>query len=473
VSPQTRREKGEAAAMIITEEGLPFIADYISEVNEGVKKLNKVGLSRLQCVWLRFVLLGMLLTNSLCWSRFARFGLGEYSAPALGWLFRRAKIMWEVLLSSSVSHIINKYGIRSGKLVVDDTDNERSKSTTKIAKVHKIKDKRTGGYCNGQNIVFLVLVSKELTIPVGFKFFEPDPELRKWRIQCKKLRSEGVAKEDLPMAPTRNPQNPKKTELALSLIEDFATHHPEIKIEAITADALYGTKEFMDRAQLLISRPQVISQIAKTQLINVGGKYIQAHKFFEDRTNVKAEVMLRGSATKIEYCSGMYKVKAQGKKCWVIALRYEGETEYRYLIATDMTWNDIDVIKAYSIRWLVEVFIQDWKSYEGWAQLAKQRGIDGSNHGVILSLLCDHMLYFHEANLALFKEKKPAVTVGSLRDKIMIESLMSFVEGIVKSDNPKKLLSEFTDKAAALFELRESKKHLRHHYEEAPWLENT
>ena len=129
--------------------------------------------------------------------------------------------------------------------------------------------------------------------------------------------------------------------------------------------------------------------------------------------------------------------------------------------------------KLFRARSLVEVFIQDWKSYEGWAQLAKQRGIDGSNHGVILSLLCDHMLYFHEANLVSFKEKKPAVTVGSLRDKIMIESLMSFIESIVKSDDPKKLLSEFTDKAAALFEVRESTKHLRHHYEETPWLENT
>ncbi len=47
--------------------------------------------------------------------------------------------------------------------------------------------------------------------------------------------------------------------------------------------------------------------------------------------------------------------------------------------------NSADIIKAYVLRWLEEVFIQDWKSYEGWNQLAKQRGIEGSDRGVILS----------------------------------------------------------------------------------------
>lgn len=451
--------------MIITEEGLPFISNYIAALNECIKNQNKSGLTRIQCVWLRFVLLGMLLTNSLCWKRFEKFGLGSYKAPALGWLFRQAKVAWETLLLASVCHILSKYGIRRGRFVVDDTDNERSKSTSKIAKVHKIKDKRTGGFFNGQNIVFLLLVSKELTIPVSFRFFEPDPALREWKLEYKKMKKAGVAKEDLPKKPERNPQYPKKTQLALSMIEEFIKRHPEVKIDSVVADAIYGNKEFMDQAKELIHWPQVISQIAKDQLINVGGIYVQAAKFFENCLGTKTEIMLRGEAKKIEYCSGKYKVKAHGNKCWVIALKYDGETEYRYLIATDMTWNDIDVIKAYAIRWLVEVFIQDWKSYEGWAQLAKQQGVDGSNHGVILSLLCDHMLYFHDANLVSFKTNKPAVTVGSLRDKILIESLMAFVENIVRSDDPKKLLSEFTEKAAELFELRESSKHLRENYE--------
>lgn len=126
-----------------------------------------------------------------------------------------------------------------------------------------------------------------------------------------------------------------------------------------------------------------------------------------------------------------------------------------------MTWRDIDIIKAYATRWLVEVFIQDWKSYEGWCQLAKQQGIEGSDRGLILSLLCDHMLYFHNGQLVSFKNKEQAVTVGSLREKIIMESLMGFIEHIVKADNPQELLTELTDQVSKLFQLRSSIKHLR------------
>ena len=142
-------------------------------------------------------------------------------------------------------------------------------------------------------------------------------------------------------------------------------------------------------------------------------------------------------------------------------MKYEGEKEYRYLIASDMTWRNVDVIKAYAARWLVEVFIQDWKSYEGWHSLAKQRGIKGSDRGLILSLLCDHMLYFHNSQLISFKNKEQAITVGSIREKVLMESFMAFVEKIVKADNPKLLLEQLTDKISELFLGRPSLKHLR------------
>ena len=94
------------------------------------------------------------------------------------WMFKKASIAWDLLLQASIIHIFERYNIKTGTLVIDDTDRERSKNVTQIGKAHKIKDKKTGGYFLGQNIVFLVLVSDEITIPVGFKFYEPDPELR-------------------------------------------------------------------------------------------------------------------------------------------------------------------------------------------------------------------------------------------------------------------------------------------------------
>jgi len=67
----------------------------------------------------------------------------------------------------SVRVILNRYGIKEGSLIEDDTDKRRSKSTTKIGHVHKLKDKATGGFLVGQCIVFLVLVTKKITFPVG------------------------------------------------------------------------------------------------------------------------------------------------------------------------------------------------------------------------------------------------------------------------------------------------------------------
>ena len=58
-------------------------------------------------------------------------------------------------------------------------------------------------------------------------------------------------------------------------------------------------------------------------------------------------------------------VCAHHTKRFVIALKYEGEEEYRYLVARDLTWRTLDIVQAHTLRWLVEVFIQDWKAHEG------------------------------------------------------------------------------------------------------------
>ena len=132
-------------------------------------------------------------------------------------------------------------------------------------------------------------------------------------------------------------------------------------------------------------------------------------------------------------------MKKLDSQVYVIALKHDDESEYRYLIANDTTWRNIDVIKAYALRWLVEVFIQDWKSYEGWDKMAMQRGLDGSEQGLIISLLSDHALHFYNDQLILHKNKEPAATVGSLREKVMMESLTAFIEKIVISSDPKAL----------------------------------
>jgi len=170
-------------------EPLPFVSQFIEELNNGIKeRYPNEKLSRIQRLWLGFCIMGIYVTNTVCWAKFEKASFGKYSLGALSWMFRNSRIPWNNLLVVSTIIILKRYGITSGSIGIDDTDKKRSKSTKKISKVHKIKDKSSGGYIMGQSLVFLVLITKKITIPVGFGFFEPDPELRAWKKQEYKLK---------------------------------------------------------------------------------------------------------------------------------------------------------------------------------------------------------------------------------------------------------------------------------------------
>ena len=449
--------------MIINKDGMPFIKDYITSLNAILQtKFGGRELSKIQSLWLQFVILGILVTNSFCWSRFQRFSVDEYTKSALCWVFRKASIAWELLLQASVLHILSTYGIKSGTLVIDDTDVERSKNVTQIAGAHKIKDKKTGGYFLGQNIVFIILVSNEITIPVGFKFYVPDPDMTLWRKEESRLLKKQVEKKYRPARPAPNPNYPTKTQLAEALVKEFGINHPLIVVKSVVADAAYGTDDFMSKCKEYHKDAQVISEIRNNQLVFFGNKYQKVSDLFANFSGTEEEIILRNSPKKITYRSAKLKIKSHGgKKLFVIALKYEGEEDYRYLIAKVMSWRDIDVIKSYANRWLVEVFIQDWKSYEGWDNMAKQRGTIGADRGVLLSLLCDHALHLHGAQLTSYKNKEPGITTGSLREKVMCDSLIAFIETIVSSDDPKSVFETYSDKLSELFTLKTSLKHLR------------
>jgi hypothetical protein len=121
---------------------------------------------------------------------------------------------------------------------VDDADKGRSKSTHPRAYVHKLKDKTSGGFIMGQTLVFLLLVTERITVPVGFAFYVPDPVLSAWRKQDRALKKQGVPKRQRPAKPLRNEAYPPQQALALRLLAQFRHHHPLITIKAVLADAL-------------------------------------------------------------------------------------------------------------------------------------------------------------------------------------------------------------------------------------------
>lgn len=125
---------------------LSIATTFIDELNKALESLKpSAQLSMSQKAWLSVVLMGIVATGMLNWAAFERKSLGAYSQSQLRWMFGWAKINWELLLVSSVLHLLKTYGITHGTLVVDDTDKRRSKTTRKIPNAHKIKDKKTGG----------------------------------------------------------------------------------------------------------------------------------------------------------------------------------------------------------------------------------------------------------------------------------------------------------------------------------------
>jgi len=211
--------------------------------------------------------MAILATKSVCWAKFDRVSLGRYSKSALCWFFYHSSIPWEKLLQYSVEMVISLYGIKQGSLVIDDSDNNRSKNTKNIWHVHKLKDKASGGYIMGQGLVFMVLVSPTITIPVGVEFYMPDPEYTAWKKKNDKLKQQGIPSKQRPPKPLKNMEFPTKVEIAISMVKKFNVCFSNIEVNCIIADALYGTKQFFEGVLAVYGEAQIISQIRRTQNI--------------------------------------------------------------------------------------------------------------------------------------------------------------------------------------------------------------
>ena len=145
-------------------------------------------------------------------------------------MFRRTKIVWEVLWQASVGVVLAQSGIREGVLSGDDSDRRRAKRTTRIHRAHKVYDKKTGGYFNGQALVFLVLITPTVTLPVGFRFACPDPKQVAWRREEQRLKRLKVAKAQRPARPAADPASPGKAQFILGRIQGFRHAHPQRRI---------------------------------------------------------------------------------------------------------------------------------------------------------------------------------------------------------------------------------------------------
>jgi hypothetical protein len=445
---------------------LPFVNVFVEVINEALGKLAPGAiLSWKQRKWLAFCLMGMMITNSVCWAKFERASLGEYALAALSWMLRHAKIPWDILLQASVKAILHKYHITEGILVSDDTEKKRAKVTKRIFGAHKMKDNKTGGYINGQSLVLLLLVTPVVTIPVGIAFYIPDPAVTEWYKEESRLKKQKVPKRERPPKPEPKPQYPTKQQLTLRLIESFKQYHPEIHIKLILTDSLYGTKDFIDGAAACYKheQAQVISQLKYNQLVRFRNNTMSVAEYFAKHPGTEFKIKIRGGEEVVVVVSSIRLYVCSHKtKRFVVALKYENEKEYRYLVASDMSWRTLDIVEGHTFRWLVEVFFQDLKSYESLGQSAKQTDEEGSRKVAILSLLLDHCLFFHPDQQAQLENKLPAYTVGSLLEKTKLESLIEFIRTLVSEGNLQLKLQQLSESIAHVFKLAPSDKHMCH-----------
>lgn len=109
---------------------------------------------------------------------------------------------------------------------------------------------------------------------------------------------------------------------------------------------------------------------------------------------------------------------------FVLALKYDQDDEYRYFVATDMTWRALDIAQARTLRGLIEVFFEDWKAHHGWVNLAKPPGEQRSVRGASLSLRLDHCGLSHPEQTASVEHHPSARTVGRLIHHTQVEFMV-------------------------------------------------
>ena len=146
----------------------PVVRTVVAAVDDAIRAYHpRHTMSATPRAWLACCVTAVLVTNAMGWARVERASLGTSALAAVSWRFRHRKMPWDNLLVASVRVIWPPHGITSGTLVMDDTDNPRSKSAKALADLDTRRDQASGGDRWGQRLVCLFLVTPTIAIPVG------------------------------------------------------------------------------------------------------------------------------------------------------------------------------------------------------------------------------------------------------------------------------------------------------------------
>ena len=384
-------------------------------------------------------------------------------------MFHHSKISFNKIFILGLEFLIDFYQIKSGHILFDDTCRPRTKIVKNIAKVFKYFDTKTNGYFNAQNIVFLFLVTKYITIPVGFRFYVPCPKLKEWAEKDKEIRElkkQGFENLDgsklrRPEKPERSTNHPSKNMIAEELIKEFKDKFPNIEVISVSFDSGYCSGESVAAYEKIFPKAVVVTEVACSINVSDKRRTSRIDEYFKSIPAKKERIKIRGYEEKnVEIKHARLYVPSHKRRLNIVAIRYEDEKNFRYLITSNFTYRPIDIVQIFSFRWLAEVFFFDWKCYEAWGQTAMQQKNAGALCGVLMSLLLDQCLLLHPEQVRRIKNNIPACTVGSLREKIIIEQHLEHIQHLLHSENPSEKIQEYAKNIDKSFVYRDSKKHM-------------
>jgi hypothetical protein len=304
-----------------------FVRAFLDAVDDAIRAHQPHhGMSAMPRAWLAFWVTAVVVTHAMCWARFARARLGTYALAALSWMFRHSKMPWDDLLVASVRVLLHHQGITAGSLLSDATDTPRSKAAHPLAPLYKLRDTESGGYLGGQRLVFLVVVTPTISLPVGCTFYQPAPELSAWDKQEKALKKPGIPTPPRLPQPPPHPRSPTQPQLALRWLAQGTMDHPGIRGHWIVADALSGTAPCVAGASALFGGVPGISQARSHQ--HIQGQQREQHltDSLAAHPGTPQPLRLRGGDERVAMGrSARFFVCAHQTKRCIVALKDEEE----------------------------------------------------------------------------------------------------------------------------------------------------
>jgi hypothetical protein len=159
----------------------PLVSACVEAVDQAMREQRSPhGRSAMPRAWLACGVTAVLVTNSRGWARLARARLGTSARAAVSWRCRHRQMPGDARVVARGRVILRPEGLTWGRLVIDESDPQRSQAATTRAHLDTRRDQARGGDGWGQRLVCLLVVTPDLSRPVGLSCAPPAPELSAW-----------------------------------------------------------------------------------------------------------------------------------------------------------------------------------------------------------------------------------------------------------------------------------------------------